>query len=220
MILSPHSHTRLYFASQRLFRSDDRGDTWTAISGDLSRQIDRDQLPVMGRVWGMDAVSKNRSTSDYGNIVSLTESTLVEGLIYVGTDDGLIQVTEDGGSNWTRFERFPGVPENTYVSDIEASRFDADTVFATFDNHKQGDFDPYVLVSRDRGRTWSSMRGDLPDREVAYTLIQDHVAPELLFVGTEFGLYATLDEGAHWHRLEGRVPDDAGEGSRDPAGLE
>ena len=206
VILSPHSHTRLYFASQRLFRSDDRGDTWTAISGDLSRRIDRNQLPVMGRVWGMDAVSKNRSTSDYGNIVSLTESTLVEGLIYVGTDDGLIQVTEDGGSNWTRFERFPGVPENTYVSDIEASRFDADTVFATFDNHKQGDFNPYVLVSRDRGRTWSSMRGDLPDREVAYTLIQDHIAPKLLFVGTEFGLYATLDEGAHWHQLKGGFP--------------
>ncbi len=206
LILSPHSPTRLYFAAQRLFRSDDRGDTWTAISDDLSRQIDRDQLPVMGRVWGMDAVSKNRSTSDYGNIVSLTESTLEEGLIYVGTDDGLIQVTEDGGGSWRRTERFAGVPENTYVSDIEASRFDADTAYATFDNHKQGDFDPYVLVSRDRGRTWSSMRGDLPDREVAYTLIQDHVKPELLFVGTEFGLYVTIDEGNHWHRLKGGFP--------------
>ncbi|NHZ73700.1 MAG: glycosyl hydrolase [Nitrospirae bacterium] len=206
LILSPHSHTRLYFAAQRLFRSDDRGDTWTAISEDLSRQIDRNQLPVMGRVWGMDAVSKNRSTSDYGNIVSLTESTLVEGLIYVGTDDGLFQVTEDGGGSWRKTERFAGVPENTYVSDIEASRFDADTVYATFDNHKQGDFDPYVLVSRDRGRTWSSMRGDLPDREVAYSLIQDHVAPELFFVGTEFGLYVTLDEGDHWHRLKGDFP--------------
>ncbi len=206
LILSPHSPTRLYFAAQRLFRSDDRGDTWTAISDDLSRQIDRDQLPVMGRVWGMDAVSKNRSTSDYGNIVSLTESTLEEGLIYVGTDDGLIQVTEDGGGSWRKTERFAGVPENTYVSDIEASRFDADTAYATFDNHKQGDFDPYVLVSRDRGRTWSSMRGDLPDREVAYTLIQDHVKPELLFVGTEFGLYVTIDEGNHWHRLKGGFP--------------
>ena len=206
LILSPHSPTRLYFAAQRLYRSDDRGDTWTAISDDLSRQIDRDQLPVMGRVWGMDAVSKNRSTSDYGNIVSLTESTLEEGLIYVGTDDGLIQVTEDGGGSWRKTERFAGVPENTYVSDIEASRFDADTAYATFDNHKQGDFDPYVLVSRDRGRTWSSMRGDLPDREVAYTLIQDHVKPELLFVGTEFGLYVTIDEGNHWHRLKGGFP--------------
>ena len=206
VIISPHSPTRLYYAAQRVFRSDDRGDTWTAISGDLSRQINRDELPVMGRIWGMDAVSKNRSTSDYGNIVSLTESTLVEGLIYVGTDDGLLQVTEDGGENWTRIERFPGVPELTYVSDIEASRFDADTVYATFDNHKQGDFKPYVLVSRDRGRTWSSISGDLPEREVVYSLIQDHVKADLLFVGTEFGIYVSLDEGTHWHRLEGGFP--------------
>ncbi len=206
LIISPHSHTRLYYASQRLFRSDDRGETWVAISGDLSRALDRDQLPVMGRVWEMDAVHKNVSTSNYGNIVSLTESILQEGLIYVGTDDGLIQVTEDGGQNWRKIESFPGVPANTYVSDLEASRFDVDTVYATFDNHKQGDFDPYVLVSRDRGASWSSIRGDLPDRQVTYTLIQDHVKPELLFVGTEFGLFVTLDEGTHWHQLEGGLP--------------
>ena len=206
LIISPHSHTRLYYAAQRLFRSDDRGETWVAISDDLSRALDRDQLPVMGRVWEMDAVHKNISTSNYGNIVSLTESILEEGLIYVGTDDGLVQITEDGGENWRKSEGFPGVPANTYVSDLEASRFDADTVYATFDNHKQGDFDPYVLVSRDRGRTWSSIRGDLPDRQVTYTLIQDHEKPELLFLGTEFGLFVTLDEGAHWHQLEGGMP--------------
>ncbi len=206
LIISPHSPTRLYYAAQRLFRSDDRGDTWVAISGDLSRALDRDQLPVMGRIWEMDAVHKNVSTSNYGNIVSLTESILEEGLIYVGTDDGLIQVTEDGGGSWRKIESFPGVPANTYVSDLEASRFDADTVYATFDNHKQGDFDPYVLVSRDRGRTWRSMRGDLPDRQVTYTLVQDHVKPELLFLGTEFGLFVTLDEGDHWHQLEGGLP--------------
>jgi photosystem II stability/assembly factor-like uncharacterized protein len=206
LIISPHSSTRLYYASQRLFRSDDRGNTWTAISGDLSRQLDRDRLEVMGRIWEMDAVHKNISTSDYGNIVSLTESPLVEGLIYIGTDDGLIQVTEDGGENWRKVESVPGVPERTYVSDLEASLFDEDTVYATFDNHKMGDFTPYVAVSRDRGRTWRSMRGDLPDREVAYTLIQDHTKPELLFIGTEFGLYMTLDEGTHWHRLKGGFP--------------
>jgi len=206
LIISPHSPTRLYFASQRLFRTDDRGDTWTAISGDLSRQLDRDQLPVMGRIWEMDAVHKNISTSNYGNIVSLVESPLDEGLIYIGTDDGLIQVTEDGGENWRKVDEVPGVPERTYVSDLEASLFDADTVYATFDNHKSGDFAPYVAVSRDRGLTWKSMRGDLPDRQVAYTLIQDHTKSELLFIGTEFGLYVTLDEGAHWHRLKGGLP--------------
>ena len=123
IIISPHSHTRLYFAANKLFRSDDRGDTWKAISGDLTRQMDRNKLPVMGKVWGPDAVAKNQSTSFYGNIVALAESPKKEGLIYVGTDDGLIQVTSDGGANWTKYEKFSGVPEMTYVSP-------ADGVFA------------------------------------------------------------------------------------------
>ena len=116
LIISPHSHTRLYFAANELFRSDDRGDTWKAISGDLTRQIDRNKLPVMGKVWGPDAVAKNQSTSFYGNIVSLAESPKREGLIYVGTDDGLIQVTNDGGGTWTKYDKFAGVPDTTYVS--------------------------------------------------------------------------------------------------------
>jgi photosystem II stability/assembly factor-like uncharacterized protein len=206
LILSPHSPTRLYYASQRLYRTDDRGDTWTAISGDLSRGLDRDRLPIMGKLWGMDAVSKNQSTSDYGNVVSLTESPLVEGLLYAGTDDGRIQVTGDGGTSWRAIDTFKGVPERTYVSDLEASLHDADTVYATFDNHKMGDFTPYLAVSRDRGQSWTSIRGDLPDGEVAYTLIQDHVSRKLLFAGTELGLWVTLDEGSHWHQLKGGFP--------------
>ncbi len=206
LIISPHSATRLYVASQRVYRSEDRGSSWTPISGDLTRQLDRDRLPIMGRIWGMDAVAKNMSTSDYGNVVSLSESPLVEGLLYAGTDDGLIQVTEDDGSTWRAVERFPGVPERTYVSRLEASKHDPDTVYAAFDNHKMGDFTPYVLVSRDRGRSWSSIRGDLPDREVVYALAQDHVDPKLLFAGTEFGVYVTVDEGTHWVRLKGGIP--------------
>jgi hypothetical protein len=206
LIISPHLHTRLYVASQRVFRSDDRGDSWRPISGDLSRQLDRNRIPVMGKIWGMDAVDKNQSTSDYGNIVSLIESPLVEGLLYAGTDDGLIQVTEDGGATWRRIDGVKGVPERTYVSRLEASRHDPDTVYAAFDNHKMGDFTPYVFVSRDRGRSWSSIRGDLPDREVVYALAQDHVAEKLLFAGTELGLYVTSDEGAHWVRLQGKFP--------------
>jgi photosystem II stability/assembly factor-like uncharacterized protein len=206
LIISPHSPSRLYYACQRLYRSNDRGDSWIAVSGDLSRQIDPNSLPVFGKIQSIDAVAKNMSTSDYGNIVSLTESPLVEGLIYVGTDDGLIQVTEDGGANWRAIEQVPGVPKMTYVSRLEASQHDGDTVYVTFNNKKQADFSPYVFVSRDRGRTWSSITGDLPDREIVYSLMQDHVKPELLFVGTEFGLYFTVDEGAHWIRLKGGLP--------------
>ncbi len=206
LIISPHSHTRLYFAAQRLFRSDDRGESWRAVSPDLSAQIDRNKLPVMGKVWSVDAVSKNASTSFYGNIVSLCESPLQEGLIYVGTDDGLVQVTEDGGITWRKVESLPGVPARTYVSDLEASRHEKDTVYASFDNHKMGDYKPYVLKSRDRGRTWSSVAGDLPERGSVYTLAEDHVVPQLLFAGTEFGAFFTVDGGQRWIQLKGGLP--------------
>ena len=206
IIVSPHSRTRLYFAAQKLFRSDDRGNTWRAVSEDLARGIDRDSLEVMGRIWGPDAVHKSVSTSVYGNAVALSESPMVEGLIFVGTDDGQIHITADGGETWRVEGSFPGVPAKTYVAELEASQHDADTVYATFDNHKQGDFDPYVLKSTDRGRSWSSIRGDLPDGEIAWTIAQDHVEEQLLFLGTEFGLYVTIDEGEHWIALESGLP--------------
>jgi photosystem II stability/assembly factor-like uncharacterized protein len=206
IIVSPHSHTRLYFAANKLFRSDDRGDTWKAISGDLTRQIDRNKLPVMGKVWGPDAVAKNQSTSFYGNIVALSESPKKEGLIYVGTDDGLIQVTSDGGANWTRYEKFPGVPEMTYVSRLAASNFDANTVYATFEHHKQEDFKPYVLKSADQGKSWTSIAGDLPESPPVLAFAEDAVNPNLLFVGTENGVYFTTDSGAHWVQLKGGLP--------------
>ncbi len=206
LILSPHDTHRLYFGANKLFRSDDRGDSWTTVSGDLSRELDRDALEVMGKIQSADAVSKNLNTSHYGNTVSLSESPLLEGLIYVGTDDGLIQVTEDGGQNWRKIAPFPGVPELSYVSCLFASQHDADTVYAAFDNHKSGDFKPYVLVSADRGRTWASIAGDLPQRDFVYSLAEDHVDPGLLFAGTEFGAYFTSDGGKRWIKLTGGVP--------------
>ncbi len=206
LIISPHSPTRLYFAAQKLYRSDDRGDTWRAVSGDLTRRIDRDTLPVMGKVWGVDAVAKNASTSFYGNIVGLSESPQVEGLLYVGTDDGLVQVSEDGGQSWRKAESFPGVPQNTPAIRVEASPTQADTVYAVYDNHRNGDFKPYLLRSRDRGRTWVSVAGDLPARGTVYSFAEDHLRPELLFAGTEFGLFVTQDGGARWHQLKGGLP--------------
>ena len=206
LIVSPHSHTRLYFAANKLFRSDDRGDTWKAISGDLTRQIDRNKLPVMGKVWGPDAVAKNQSTSFYGNIVALAESPKKEGLIYAGTDDGLIQVTSDGGANWTKYEKFPGVPELTYVSRLAASNFEANTVYASFENHKRGDFKPYLLKSADAGKTWTSIAGDLPENGPVLAFAEDVVNANLLFVGTEFGAYFSINGGQHWVQLKGGLP--------------
>ena len=206
LIISPHARTRLYFAAQRLFRTDDRGDTWRPVSPDLTRQLDRNALRMMGRVWSVDAVAKNTSTSFFGNIVSLAESPKQEGLIYAGTDDGLVQVTEDGGTSWRKTETFAGVPDTTYVSDLVASQHGENIVYATFNNQKAGDFRPYVLRSADKGRTWASIAGDLPVRGSAWTIAEDPEQPNLLFVGTEFGIYLTVDGGTHWVRLKGGLP--------------
>lgn len=208
LILSPHAN-RLYAAANKVFRSDDKGNTWMVISDDLTRQIDRNKLPVMNRVWSVDAVAKNASTSFYGNIVSLTESPLVEGLIYSGTDDGLIQVTENGGDSWRKIESFPGIPEMTYVSCLFASMHDANTVYAAFDNHKRADFKPYLLVSNDRGKSWKSIAGDLKEPQVIYSINQDHIKPELLFIGTEYGVFFTINGGKNWIQLKGELPTQA-----------
>jgi photosystem II stability/assembly factor-like uncharacterized protein len=206
LTISPHSPKRLYFAANRLFRSDDRGDSWMPVSPDLTRQIDRNTLPVMGKLWGPDAVFKSGSTSFYGNCVALGESPKKDGLIYVGTDDGLIQITDDGGKTWRKAETFPGVPDRTYVSKLVASQHDAATVYASFDNHKNSDFAPYLLKSTDAGKTWASIAGDLPARGTVYCVAEDHVDPDLLFCGTEFGLYVTLDGGKKWHRVKNGLP--------------
>ncbi|MGH7599389.1 MAG: glycosyl hydrolase, partial [bacterium] len=206
LIISPHSHTRLYFTANKVFRSDDRGNTWRAVSPDLTRRLDRNQLKVMGKIQRIDAVAKNASTSFFGNIVSLSESPRQEGLIYAGTDDGLIQVTSDGGANWQKHDKFLGVPEMTYVSCLAASQHDANTVYAAFDNHKNGDYKPYLFRSKDRGKTWEAMAGNLPERGSVYALAEDHAKPDLLFAGTEFGVFFTNDGGKKWVQLKGGMP--------------
>jgi photosystem II stability/assembly factor-like uncharacterized protein len=205
-IVSPFSPTRLYFAAQKLYRSDNRGDDWRAVSGDLTRQLDRNQLPVFGRIQKADAVAKNASTSFYGNIVALAESRLQEGYLVVGTDDGLIQISEDSGGSWRKLDRFPGVPERAYVRRAEPSRHQKDTLYAAFDNHKMGDFKPYLLKSTDRGRSWVSITNGLPERGTVYAFTEDPVDADLLFAGTEFGLFASQDAGKSWFALKGGLP--------------
>ncbi|MEO1042968.1 MAG: glycosyl hydrolase [Pseudomonadota bacterium] len=201
LLISPHNSKRLYFGAEKIFRSDDRGDSWTAISGDLSRGVDRNLLDVGDRVWSVDAVRKNYWTSFYGSTIAFDESPLQADLLYVGTDDGMIHVTENGGEEWRSLSRINGVPEMTYVEKIIASVHDSDRAYAVFDNHKRGDFTPYVMKTEDRGRTWSPIDGDLPGRGTVHTIAEDHVDPDLLFVGTEYGVFYTQDGGGHWHEL-------------------
>jgi hypothetical protein len=161
-------------------------------------------MEVMGKVWGPEAVSHNTYTTPLSTATALNESPLQEGLIYVGTDDGLVQVTDDGGANWRKIESFPGVPSGTtWVSDLAASSHDADTVYAAFNNWQRGDFTPYILRSRDRGRSWQSIAGNLPERHCVWCVVEDHVNHDLLFAGTEFGLFVTVDSGATWTRIPG-----------------
>lgn len=206
LLLSPHSPTRLYCAAERVFRSDDRGQTWRAISDDLTTQTDRNKWPVMGKFWSIDAVQKDVSTSLFGTIISLDESTVKEDLLYAGTDDGLIQVSENAGKSWKKISTFPGVPEYTYVSDIFSSPLDENTVFASFDNTLRDDFKPYILKSTDKGQSWKSISGNLPLRGAVHTVIQDHINPQLLFAGTEFGCFFSIDGGESWIQLKAGLP--------------
>lgn len=206
LIISPHNHKRLYMAANYVYRSDDRGDSWQRISGDISRQINRDELPVMGKIWGPDAIAKSASTSLYGSAISLAESPIKEGLIYVGTDDGLIQITEDNGKSWNKIESFAGVPDRTYNSDIFPSRHNENVVYASFNNHKNNDFKPYILKSIDMGKTWVSISGDLPLNGAVWTIEEDTQNPDILFCGTEFGLYVTVDGGKKWIQLKNNLP--------------
>jgi photosystem II stability/assembly factor-like uncharacterized protein len=208
LVVSSHEPTRLYHASQRVWRSDDRGDTWTAISEDLTRDEDRMLLPIMGRQWSWDAVWDVYAMSNYNTVSALAESPVDENVIYAGTDDGVIQITTDGGETWRRTEagNLPGVPDLAYVNDFEPSRFEAGTVYIALDHHKYGDFAPYLLRSDNYGRTWRSITDGLPEDEQVWRIAQDHVNPDLLFVGTEFGVYFTIDGGENWIQLSAGIP--------------
>jgi len=205
-IISPHDHNRLYVLANVLFRSDDRGDKYVAVSGDLTRKLDRDTFTVMGRKWGPDAVNKHLYTNDLSVGTALDESPIRQGLLYVGTDDGLIQVSENGAKTWRAVGTFPGVPALTTVSSLLASRHDTNVVFAAFNNMLRGDFGPYLLKSSDRGRTWTSIRSNLPDRDPVWTIAEDHANKNLLFVGTEHGVYTSPDGGQHWMPLRSGLP--------------
>ncbi len=206
LLISPHNHTTLYFCANKVFKSMDRGNSWKVISPDLTRQIDRNRLKILGKVQRPEAVAKNVSTSVYGNLVSFAESPKKQGLLYAGSDDGQISVSENDGGSWTKYTKFPGVPDTTYVSCIVASQFDENVVYVSFDNHKRADFKPYLLKSTDKGKTWKSITANLPDTQTVYSIAEDFKDPDLLFVGTEYGLFFTIDGGKHWLQLKSGLP--------------
>jgi hypothetical protein len=206
ILISPHDSKTLYFATQRVWKSNNYGDSWTPISSDLTRNENRVRQPIMGRTWSYDAPRDLWAMSQFNTITSLSESPLVEGLVYAGTDDGLIQVSEDDGANWRTINKLPGVPNRFFVNDIKADLHDADTVYVVVDDHKTGDFAPYILKSENRGRSWKSISGNLPERHVLWRVVQDHVKPGLMFVGSEFGVFFTVNGGGTWTKLKGGAP--------------
>ena len=206
ILISPNDPDRIYYASQRLWASDDRGDTWTTISGDLTTDTDRYTLPFMGRVWELDALHDNGAMSQYASLTTISESSIAAGTIYVGSDDGLVHATTDDGANWTRARDLPGVPERSFINKVVASEHDAATVFALADAHKVGDYAPYIFRSDDHGQSWTSIRGDLPDGELVWAMQQDHVEPDLLILAGETSLWFTVNGGTNWHRLDAGAP--------------
>ncbi|MDP4628779.1 MAG: glycosyl hydrolase [Schleiferiaceae bacterium] len=206
LLISPHDSKTLYFAANVVFKSTNRGNSWTAISGDLSRQLDRHLIPVMGKIQGLDAIAYKQSTSMWGTITALHESPKVRGLLAVGTDDGLIHVSSDAGANWTKLDKLPGIPDLTFVNDVKWSQHSADVLYAVFNNHKNGDFKPYLMVSKNRGKTWEALSTGLPQRGSTYVIAEDHKDASLLFVGTEFGVFSSTDGGLTWTELKKGLP--------------
>jgi len=207
LFISPNDSKTLYAAANKVFKSTDRGNTWEVISEDLTAQKDRDELKIMDKYWSIDAVKKHVSTSLWGTIVALDESEVKEGLIYAGSDDGVISMTEDNGKNWNQTKaKDLGVPEYTYISDIQADKFDENIVYVTFDNRKMDDFKPYIFKSSNKGKTWSSISSTLPENQTVHSIEQDHKNAELLFIGTEFGVFTSLNGGKKWTPLKSGIP--------------
>jgi photosystem II stability/assembly factor-like uncharacterized protein len=206
MLISPYDHNTLYFGANYLFKSTNRGDAWTRLGPDLTRQLNRDSLPVMGKIWPRDAIARHQGTADYGNISTIDESPIKQGLLYVGTDDGVVSVSRDAGATWNRITRFPGVPDQTYVSRVVASRFNEGTVYATMDNHRNNDFKPYVLKSTDYGEHWTAITGNLPANGSVQVIREDLAEPNLLFAGTEFGIFYSALQGNNWTQLKYNIP--------------
>ncbi len=206
LLISPHDPATLYFGANVLFRSRNRGDSWDVISPDLTRQISRDSLPLQGRIQPPDAIDLHASTALYGNISALSLSSVRPGLVAVGTDDGLVQVTRDDGGNWHTSRTFPGVPEMTKVASLAWSSSVEGTLFVAFDGHKDNRFGPFVVRSDDYGASWRNVTGNLPSFGPTRSVTVHPRNGDLVFVGTEFGIFLSNVGGDAWLSLGRGLP--------------
>jgi photosystem II stability/assembly factor-like uncharacterized protein len=205
LVVSRHASGRLYFAGNKVFRSNDYGNSWEVISDDLSQQINRNTLKVYDRIVSIDAVAKNGSTSLYGAVVALSESPIDENLVAAGTDDGIVHISENGGASWRKISTIPGAPKLSYVNSVFLSKHDVNTIYVAFNHHKFGDFKPYIFKSSDKGKTWTSISSNLPKGSV-YSIEEDHVDSNLIFCGTEYGAFFSPNKGKRWKELATGLP--------------
>jgi photosystem II stability/assembly factor-like uncharacterized protein len=203
--LSPHNPRTIYVGANKLFKSVDRGDTWSA-SPDLTKQIDRNKLPIMGVPGDKPMASKHDGLGNYSNITTIAESPVLPGLLWVGTDDGNVQLSRDGAATWNNVAKnIPGIPDAIQISRVEPSHFDAGTCYLTVDAHRVDDFKPHVFVTRDFGATWKSIAANLPDGS-ANVIREDPKNKNLLYLGTEFAMYISLNGGSEWKRFMTGLP--------------
>ncbi|MCR9253315.1 MAG: glycosyl hydrolase [bacterium] len=207
ILVSPTVPTTIYHGSQRLWKSTNRGDSWTALSGDLTRNQERVSLPIMGGSQSWDSPWDVNAMSNFNTITSIAVSPKNEKVIMIGTDDGLVQVTSDEGQTWKKIEaRTMGVPSRSYVNDIKADLNDENTFYVALDNHKEGDYKPYLLKTTNKGVSWTRIENGLGSKNLIWRIVQDHVNGNLMFAGTEFGVFFTVDGGASWTELNGGIP--------------
>ena len=208
ILVSPHDPKTLFFGSQRVWVSNNRGDDWNSISADLTLNQERLELPIMGKVQSWDNPWDVYAMSTYNTITSLSQSPIDKNIIYAGSDDGLIHYTKDFGENWTKVnvEKLPGVPKGSFVNDIKADLYDSNTVYVLLDNHKFGDYKPYVYKSIDGGKSWINIGNDIPNGFLCWRIVQDHIDKNLLFLGTEYGIYVSFNGGNNWVEFSNGMP--------------
>jgi len=207
ILISAFDSNTIYYAGNFVFKSTNRGDDWTKISPDLTTNVDRNTLAIMGKVPDRFTRSRHDGVQQFPTITTISESPINKNVLWAGTDDGNLQVTHDGQTWKNVVEKIPGVPKGTYVSRVVASRENEATAYATFDGHRMGDFKVYVYMTSDYGETWRSIASNLPQNNGVVNVIREHPRnTNLLFVGTEFGLFASFDRGGSWTQLKHNLP--------------